>query len=91
MLKLCWEKITFGAFTYNPLIHCFRGKSCKLDNLEKFGFDVDPEIAKEFAGLEIIHITVMNWVTAYMDRINEYVKQFHLQVSNTWHADEQNK
>ena len=44
---------------------------------------------KQFLGLEITHVTVMNWVAAYMDRINEYVKQFHPQVSNTWHADEQ--
>lgn len=44
---------------------------------------------KQFMGLKVTHVTVMNWVAAYMDKINQYVKQYHPAVSDTWHADEQ--
>ncbi|HLD18690.1 MAG TPA: DDE-type integrase/transposase/recombinase, partial [Candidatus Nanoarchaeia archaeon] len=44
---------------------------------------------KQFYGLKISQVTVMNWVNNYMKRINEYVNQMKPQVGDTWHADEQ--
>ena len=45
---------------------------------------------KQFFGLKVTHVTVMNWVNDYMQKINEYVNQMKPeQISDVWHADEQ--
>ncbi len=44
---------------------------------------------KQFYGLKVSHITVMNWINKFMKIINEYVKNLHPEVSDQWHADEQ--
>lgn len=44
---------------------------------------------KQFYGLKISQVTVMNWVNNYMKRINDYVNQMKPQVGDIWHADEQ--
>lgn len=44
---------------------------------------------KQIYGLEVSHITVMNWVNTYLTRITEYVKSMQPQVGDYWFADEQ--
>jgi len=44
---------------------------------------------KQFYGLKVTHVTVINWVNQYMARINNYVNTLHPNVSDQWHADEQ--
>ncbi|MBI4738199.1 DDE-type integrase/transposase/recombinase [Candidatus Woesearchaeota archaeon] len=44
---------------------------------------------KQFYGLRITHVTVLNWVNNYMAMINQYVDTLQPNVSNQWHADEQ--
>src|SRR3989344_1574676 len=44
---------------------------------------------KQFYGLKVTHVTVMNWVNDYMSRINKYVNGLKPEVSDLWNADEQ--
>ena len=44
---------------------------------------------KQLYGLEVTHVTVMNWVQKYMVLINAHVAQFKPSVGDVWHADEQ--
>jgi transposase-like protein len=44
---------------------------------------------KQFFGLEVTHVTIMNWVNTYMKKVNTYVNTLQPKVSDTWHADEQ--
>ncbi len=44
---------------------------------------------KQFYGLKVTHVTVMNWVNNYMKKINDYVNTLKPNVSDTWQADEQ--
>ena len=44
---------------------------------------------RQFYGLDISHITVMNWINRFMRVINEYVKSMQPEVGDYWHADEQ--
>lgn len=44
---------------------------------------------KQFYGLRLSHVTIMNWVNNYMAMINDYVDNLKPQVSDQWHADEQ--
>lgn len=44
---------------------------------------------KQFFGLKINHVTIMRWIQTYMEKINQYTRQFHPQTGNNWHADEQ--
>ncbi len=44
---------------------------------------------KQFMSLKVTHVSVMKSAAAYIYKINQYVKQYHPAVSDTWHADEQ--
>ena len=44
---------------------------------------------KQIYGLEVSHITVLNWVNTYLTKITEYVKSMQPQVGDYWLADEQ--
>jgi len=44
---------------------------------------------KQLYGLEVTHVTIMNWVNIYMGKINNYVNSLQPQVGDLWHADEQ--
>src|SRR5262249_48906579 len=44
---------------------------------------------RQLYGLKVDHTTVMDWVSRYMGRMNEYLAQFQPQVGDIWHADEQ--
>ena len=44
---------------------------------------------RQLFGLKVSQVTVMNWVNAYMDKINKYVETLKPQVSDLWNADEQ--
>ena len=44
---------------------------------------------RQLFGLEVTHVTIMNWVSCYMGRINDYVNTMKPQVGEVWHADEQ--
>ncbi len=44
---------------------------------------------KQFFGLKISQVTVMNWVNSYMAKINSYVNGLQPSVSDLWNADEQ--
>lgn len=44
---------------------------------------------RQFYGLKVTHVTIMNWVTAYMEKINAYVNGLRPAVGDTWKADEQ--
>ena len=44
---------------------------------------------KQVYGLQVSHITVMNWINTFMKQINQYVKRFQPEVGDYWHADEQ--
>jgi transposase-like protein len=44
---------------------------------------------KQFYGLQVSHITVMNWINRFMEQINLYVKTLQPEVGDLWHADEQ--
>lgn len=44
---------------------------------------------RQFFGLKVTHVTVINWVNEYMARINKYVDTLKPQVSDLWNADEQ--
>lgn len=44
---------------------------------------------KQFYGLKVTHVTIMNWVNTYMKKINDYTNELHPQVSDVWGADEQ--
>jgi transposase-like protein len=44
---------------------------------------------KQFYGLKVTHVTVMNWINTYMEKINNYVNTLQPNVSDVWHADEQ--
>jgi transposase-like protein len=45
---------------------------------------------KQFYGLKVTHVTVMNWVNAYMEKINAYVRGMKPQnIGDVWKADEQ--
>lgn len=45
---------------------------------------------KQFYGLKVTHVTIMNWVNGYMEKINNYVNNnYKADVGQYWHADEQ--
>src|SRR3989338_7539976 len=44
---------------------------------------------KQFFGLKVTHVTVMNLVNSYMEKINAYVNGLRPAVGDTWKADEQ--
>ena len=44
---------------------------------------------KQFHNIKVNADTIMNWVKKYTFIIDEYLKQFNPDVSDTWHADEQ--
>lgn len=44
---------------------------------------------KQFYGLKLTHVTIINWVNNYMEKINAYVNSLKPAVGDTWHADEQ--
>src|SRR3989344_854913 len=44
---------------------------------------------KQFYGLKVTHVTIMNWVNTYMKKIKTYVDGLKPQVGDMWHADEQ--
>lgn len=44
---------------------------------------------KQFYNLKVSQVSVMNWVKRYITVIDEHMKQYTPQVSDTWHTDEQ--
>jgi len=38
---------------------------------------------KQFFGLEVTHVTIMNWVNTYMKKVNTYVNTLQPKVSDT--------
>jgi len=43
---------------------------------------------KQFYGLKIVHVTLLNWLKRYIDIMDKYVSQFKPQIGNIWQADE---
>ncbi len=42
----------------------------------------------QFYKLKITHVTIYYWVTKFSKAINEYVKEFHPELSGVWNVDE---
>ena len=44
---------------------------------------------KQFHNIKVNHNTIINWVKKYIIVMDNYLKQFNPNVSDTWHTDEQ--
>lgn len=88
MCKTCHRKFVlnegFEGMKYNPKIITltldlyFKGVSSRkiCDHL------------KQFYGLKVSHVTILNWIDRYISILDEYVRKLEPEIGNAWHADE---
>ncbi len=88
MCKTCHRKFVlnegFEGMKYNPKIITltldlyFKGVSSRkiCDHL------------KQFYGLKVSHVTILNWIDKYITILDNYVRKLEPELGNAWHVDE---
>src|SRR3989338_1596360 len=93
-LKQRWLCKECGKRFVNEPVNKIKGNSdCVITAIDLYMKGVSyrgiADSIKQLFGLKVTHVTIMNWVNTYMEKINKYVDGLKPEVSDLWNADEQ--